>query len=277
MGNTKADNQWNGKGMEQAINTVYNKYPRINPYPKHLTELEWNNLLHEAELWIPKFEKRFGKIHSCEWIGGKTMTESGDLIINGYKIEVKRVKGDSKATWTSTSWGTLRDEYGCPVDCQTYLKDTGLGEMLVKQFGKIVSLTNESPMTVANFEHFKHTIGIDKAFEKEWKAKDKKEREKKVTEIITYLKNNIDIAKKLMNDIATKNIIHKELPDYYVVWSYDKEEIIYYYDKSDLLSLNSNFKLYQTSKQKLGWFLGPFKINFRWQNEFTNPTITIFI
>ena len=33
MGNTRADNQWNGKGMEQAINIVYNKYPRINPNP----------------------------------------------------------------------------------------------------------------------------------------------------------------------------------------------------------------------------------------------------
>ena len=48
MVNKKADNQWFGKGFEIAIYIIFNNLSQSNPFPAHISELEWQTLLYEA-------------------------------------------------------------------------------------------------------------------------------------------------------------------------------------------------------------------------------------
>ena len=43
MVNKKADNQWYGKGFEQAIVMVKKNNPYIHPYPEHIPNNHWKD------------------------------------------------------------------------------------------------------------------------------------------------------------------------------------------------------------------------------------------
>ena len=118
MINKKADNQWFGKGFEQAIYIVFNKLPQINPYPQHIDDNNWIDMINDAFIFISQYDEA---ITSCEWIGNKTKTEDGDLIINNKKIEVKRVS-ENKGTYLNTSWKNCADKYGFELNSQKFLK-----------------------------------------------------------------------------------------------------------------------------------------------------------
>ena len=52
MANKKADNQWYGKGFEQAIVIVKKQLAQTNPYPDHILEKDWLELLQDASALI---------------------------------------------------------------------------------------------------------------------------------------------------------------------------------------------------------------------------------
>ena len=278
MANAKSKNTWYGQATEIAITDVFSKRSLTNPFPEYIKENDWHIMIDDAACWINQFEKITNiHIYSCERIGNKTATENADLIINNtIHVEIKTVEGNGKATYAATSWNRLRDNYGIPIDSSKYLKNTGLGKLLVEYFGDIINLDNDAPMSIDAFAAFKEKNIIDKNFSDNWKKLDKKYRKEEVKKIVTFLINNPDIAKIMATDIATKSICHKETPDYYVVWSRKQKKITYLYDKTDIISLSSSYDI-RTTKPGLGWYIGPFKLNLRWGNEFTNPAITIFI
>ena len=89
MVNKKADNQWYGKGFEQAIVMVKKNNPYINPYPEHIPNNDWIEIIENAKDFILQYEK-IEPIISIEWIGNHTGTQDGDLIINGEKKRSKK-------------------------------------------------------------------------------------------------------------------------------------------------------------------------------------------
>ena len=97
MANKKADNQWYGKGFEQAIVKVKNNLSKENPYPEHIPALDWFKILKHAAIFISQYEERYGKIVTIAWIGNKTNSADGDLIINGEIIEVKYTESNGNA------------------------------------------------------------------------------------------------------------------------------------------------------------------------------------
>lgn len=273
MINKKADNQWYGKGFEQAIYMIFNKLPQSNPYPQHINEGDWTDMIKDAFIFISQYDEI---INSCEWIGNKTKIEDGDLIINHKKVEVKRVS-ENKGTYLNTSWKNCADKYGFELNSQKFLHENNLYNELERQFGKDAFNTeNASPFTQDE------SSKIQKEY-KEWYKKYSKlesiAREKAVTKIVTKLKNNNDLTALFLNDIISKNISNKNMPEKLVVYNYIKKMITFNYDNKTLKCMNKNYSVSQSSRQKLGFNIGNFRIQIGWQNGagLNNPTIRVFI
>ena len=273
MINKKADNQWFGKGFEQAIYIVFNKLPQINPYPQHIDDNNWIDMINDALIFISQYDE---VITSCEWIGNKTKTEDGDLIINNKKVEVKRVS-ENKGTYLNTSWKNCADKYGFELNSQKFLQENNLYAELEKQFGKnAFDAENASPFTQDQ------SSKIQKEH-KEWYKKYSKlesiAREKIVTQVVTKLKNNNDLTAIFLGDIISKNISNKNMPEKLVVYNYIKKAITFNYDNKTLKYMNKDYSITQSSRQKLGFSIGNFRIQIGWQNGagLNNPTVRIFI
>lgn len=274
MANKKADNQWYGKGFEQAIYITFNHLPKINPYEDHIPDNEWNTLLKDAEIFLKEYNE---PIYSCEWIGNITKNKDGDLLINNKKvIEVKRVS-ENKGTYLNTSWSKCEERYGFYLNSRNFLRDAGLYDELIKKFGKDkINILNESPVSE------KMSSNIQKN-EIEWYKKySKKEsiaREKLVSQVVTVLKNNPEVAAKFLSDIVSKNISCKKMPDQLIVYNHEQQKITFIYNNKELKNMCNDYTIKQTARQKLGFYLGNFRIQIGWQNGagLNNPTIRAFI
>lgn len=273
MINKKADNQWFGKGFEQAIYIVFNKLPQINPYPHYIDDDNWIDMINDAFIFISQYDE---VITSCEWIGNKTKTEDGDLIINNKKVEVKRVS-ENKGTYLNTSWKNCADKYGFELNSQKFLQENNLYTELEKQFGKNTFDTeNASPFTQDQ------SSKIQKEHPEWYKKYSKLEsvaREKIVTKVVTKLKNNDDLTAIFLGDIISKNISNKKMPEKLVVYNYIKKAITFNYDNKTLKYMNKDYSVTQSSRQKLGFSIGNFRIQIGWQNGagLNNPTVRVFI
>ena len=101
----KSENQWYGKAFEQLFYLIASKKDLFNPYPERISEKDYINLIEEAKDCVKQFEIH-EPIYSIEWIGGHTITASGDLIINGTVREFKRVSS-GLGTWGNYSINNL--------------------------------------------------------------------------------------------------------------------------------------------------------------------------
>ena len=124
MINNKAENQWFGKAFEQAIVLVKTNSDIINPYPNHINNSDWQEIIEDAKIFISQYEK-IESIITIQWIGNYTSSEDGDLIINGKKIEVKRVS-EGNGTYLNTSWSNCANRYGFNLNPKQYLNNTHL-------------------------------------------------------------------------------------------------------------------------------------------------------
>ena len=48
---------------------------------RNVSEKDFQKMFKHAESFIENFEKKYFKINSMEWVGNKTSTENGDLIV----------------------------------------------------------------------------------------------------------------------------------------------------------------------------------------------------
>lgn len=274
MMNKKADNQWYGKGFEQAIVMIKNNLPCNNPYPDKLSNDNWDNIVNDAKTFIPQYEK-YKIINSIEWIGDKTKNENGDLIINGNKVEIKHVSGGT-GTYLNTSWETCVHRYKMPLEVKQYLTNNKLYDELILKFKNKVNTQTNSPFTI---NQAKEIINSETEWYNKYKKKEEQARIDLVSNVYNYLNENPDIQEKFIYDIVTKNISDKQMPDELVIYNYNKKEITYFFDNKSLMQLNKNFKLTKSNRQKLGFTLGNFRIQIGWQNGagLCNPTIRAFI
>lgn len=276
MANKKADNQWYGKGFEQAIVIVKKHQTPINPYPDHISAKDWLKLLHDAAVFIIQYEKQIAPIITIEWIGNKTKNEDGDLIINGIKVEVKHVE-DANGTYMGTSWAKAVKKYDLPLpDSREYLKTSGCYDKLFAKFGDEVNTINASPFDIDRADEIQEK-------EKEWynkyKQEEKKTREPIVEAVYQFLKDNPNKCRDFLYGILSKDINDKQAPDQLVVFNYKKQQITYFSDKTTLMNTIDNYKLTKTNRQKVGFKLGPFNIQIGWQNgaALCNPTVRALI
>ena len=139
-----------------------------------------------------------------------------------------------------------------------------------------INILNESPVSE------KMSSNIQKN-EIEWYKKySKKEsiaREKLVSHVVTVLKNNPEVAAKFLSDIVSKKINCKKMPDQLIVYNHEQQKITFVYDNKELKNMCNDYTVKQTTRQKLGFYLGNFRIQIGWQNGagLNNPTIRVFI
>jgi len=274
--NKKADNQWYGKGFEQAIVMVKNNLSKNNPYPEHISNLDWSKILQHAAIFINQYEERYGKIITIAWIGNKTNTADGDLIINNEIIEIKYTESNGKGTWFNTTLFNTKNKYGFLKTYKEYMIEDYLYDVLVEHLGDKVSYENESPIDqdLASFikkndvEWYKYYTGLEI-----------KTRERFTKDFFNYLKNNPQIENKFVTDVVTKGICDKQIPDKLIVFHYGKNTIKDIYTKEDLMNFYGNGKVSMTNRQKLGMYAGNIRISIGWQNcgGLNNPTIRGFL
>jgi len=276
MANKKTDNQWYGKGFEQAIVMVKKHLPKDNPYPEHITDLDWRQILTNAAIFIEQYEKRYGEIITITWIGNKTNNADGDLIINNEIIEVKYIESSGKGTWFNTTLFNTRDRYGFAKTHKEYMIEYHLYDILVEHLGDKVSYENESPVSQ---KIAKSINSNDAKWYKDYSKLEAKVRMKFTKDFFEYLKNNHQIEKQFVMDTVTKGICNKQIPDKLIVFCYGKSTIQDVYTKQDLMNLYGDGKVSMTKRQKLGMYAGKIRISIGWQNcgGLNNPTIRGFI
>lgn len=256
MTNKKADNQWYGKAFEQAIvmvkrNKIYN-----NPYPSRIPNIDWLEIIEEAKDFIIQYEK-ITPIISIEWIGNHTGTQDGDLIINGEKVEIKRV-------WQgSGTWGnfTIKHLYKyLPKDFPShieFMKKSGL----YNKFQTVASthkwendLYPTSPLTMEEAKEFgDNFIKEDEDWRREF-----------VKAVYEAFLNNPQLLQAFINDCVTKKISpRKNMPKKLIVYNYRTKKISNFAD-TDIIK-----KEYDTSikMNEFGVVLDTIRVNFSWKNH----------
>lgn len=274
--NKKADNQWYGKGFEQAIVIVKNNLSKNNPYPIHISETDWSKILYHATIFINQYEERCGKIITIEWVGNKTSTADGDLIINGEIVEVKYTESNGNGTWFNTTLFNTKNRYGFKKTYKDYMIEDHLYDILVEHFEDEVNYENESPIN-QNLASF--TKDNEKEWYKYYTGLEKKTRERFTKDFYNYLKNNPNIEHQFVIDVVTKGICDKQIPDKLVVFHYSKNTIKEIYTKKELMNFYGDGKVSMTARQKLGMYAGKISISIGWQNcgGLNNPTIRGFL
>ena len=232
MANKKADNQWYGKGFEQAIVIVKKHLLPTNPYPKYIPEEDWLNLLNDANIFVTQYEKDIMPIVTIDWTGDKTKKEDGDLIINNIKVEVKHVE-DAAGTYTSTSWEKAAKKYGLPLpDSREYLKNSKCYDKLLHKFKNEVNMNSASPFIPKRAEEIMETEPI---WYKQYQKEEQPYRYPITEDVYQYLKNNPDKCREFLYGILSKDINDKNAPDQLVVFNYKKKQITYFSDKTNLM------------------------------------------
>lgn len=269
----KAENQWYGKAFEQVINAVFHQVKINNPYPLHVEEKDFQKMFKHAKSFIENFEKKYFKINSMEWVGNKTSTENGDLIVNGLVVEVKYTE-KGNATWLNTNMDRFHDTYGFPKTYKDYMMEAGLYDILVKNLGEEVSLENVSP--ISDGARAKKIQSM--SFYKDYAKKENDVRTKYTSDVFKFLKNSPEVEKQFTLDVVTKGICQKTMPDFLCSFHYG-DDSFESYSKEDLMALYKDGKITQTSRQKLGFYAGKIQIAIGWQNcnGLCNPTIRGFI
>ena len=250
----KAENQWYGKAFEQVICAVYNKIKIENPYPVHVEEKDFQKMFTHAKSFIESFENKYFNIHTIEWVGNKTSTENGDLIVNGlFVVEVKYTK-KGNATWLNTNMDRFHEIYGFPKTYKDYMLEAGLYDILIENLGKEVSLDNVSPISDG--------IRAKKiqlmSFYKDYERKEIAVRTKYTSDVFKFLKNNPEMEQQFTLDIVTKGICQKAMPDFLCSFHYGDNSVDFY-NKEDLMTLYKDGKITQTARQKLGFTRAKFK------------------
>lgn len=256
MINNKAENQWYGKGFEIAIYKVFNKFSLTNPFSEYINNEEWLHLLNDAKLFI-KYYNSNEKIISIEWIGNHTSTMDGDLIINGEKVEIKRV---SKGLGT---WGnfTIKHIYKyLSNDFQPhteFMKKVGLYEQFAavsKSHAWMKDPYATSPLSMDEAKIYGDNFTV---LDEEW-------RKNFVKAIYQNLLNNPKNIQRLINDCITKEISpKKKMPKKLIVYNYITNTITNFAD-IDLIK-----KEYDNSikANEFGIILDSIRINFSWKNH----------
>ena len=276
MANKKADNQWYGKGFERAIVKIKNNLSKENPYPEHIPALDWFKILKHAAIFISQYEERYGKIITIVWIGNKTNSADGDLIINGEIVEIKYTENNGNGTWFNTTLFNTKNRYGFLKTYKEYMIENHLYDVLVEHLGNKVSYENDSPVDQKLASDIKNN---DTEWYKYYTKLEEKVRMKFTKDFFEYLKNNPQIENQFVIDAVTKGICNKRIPDKLVVFHYGKDTIQNIYTKNDLMNFYGDGKVSMTKRQKLGMYAGNIRIAIGWQNcgGLHNPTIRGFL
>ena len=257
--NKKADNQWYGKGFEQAIVMIKKNNNYNNPYPDHIPNEDWLEIIENAKDFIFQYEK-INPITSIEWIGNHTGTQDGDLIINGEKQEIKRVS-QGLGTWGNF---TIRHLYkylpkNFPSHIE-FMKKSGL----YNRFQTVASTHKwESDLYATNFL----TKEDAKKFGDNFVEEDENWRRDFVKAVYDAFLNNPESLQAFINDCITKKISpRKNMPKNLIIYNYKTKKISNFAD-TDIIK-----KEYDASikMNEFGVVLDTIRVNFSWKNHCGN-------
>lgn len=256
MINKKSENQWFGKGFEIAIYIVFNKLPSINPFPEKLSTNDWQLLLADALIFINYYNSK-EKIISIEWIGNHTGTMDGDLIINGEKVEIKRVSS-GLGTWGNFTINHIYKYLSNDFKPHTeFMKKVGLYDKFVlfsKSHTWMKKAYATSPLSVEEAKKFgDELIELDEQWRKDF-----------VKAVFEDLLKHPENIQKLTNDCVTKQISPKKnMPKKLIIYNYITNTITNFAD-IDLIKKEYD-KTIETNN--FGILLDGIRINFSWKNH----------
>ncbi len=256
MINKKADNQWYGKGFEIAIYFTFNNYSRVNPFPTHLPEPVWEQMLKEAKKFIEYYNSK-EKIISIDYIGNHTGTMDGDLIINGEKVEIKRVSS-GLGTWGNFTinhiYKYLSDDFKPHTD---FMKKVGL-------YDKFISLSKSHTWIKKPYATSPLSVEEARKFGDELLDLDEQWRKNFVKAVFEDLLKHPENIQKLTNDCVTKQISPKKnMPKRLIVYNYVTNTITNFADM-DLIKEEYSKNI---EANDLGILLDGVRINFSWKNH----------
>ena len=270
MSNCKADNQWYGKGFEQAIMLVKKQLSPINPYPEHIPETDWLELLQDATTFIVQYENFIEPITTIEWIGCHTISCSGDLIINGYIEEVKRVTSGT-GTWVNSTinhiYEYLPKNFPSHIDS---MRDFGFLDIISKYTttGSKRWTKNKytpNPLNVVEAKAVA-TSELD-----EW---DNKWRPFWMKQLYDGLCSDLNNLKRFIDNCITKAIIGKQAPKHLLVFNQNTKILHNAINYQQCL----NQKQITVHNNEKGFVLGPIRVAPYWKNHTCcNLAMNIFL
>lgn len=268
----KAENQWYGKAFEQLFYLIASKKDLFNPYPERIPEKDYFNLIEEARDCVEQFEIR-EPIYSIEWVGGHTITASGDLIINGTVREFKRVSS-GLGTWGNYSINNLYP-YAENIPSHIEVMDEYGFLNVLKPYAGEKPRWEKNPFTpnplnkeeVAELEKNEDSVAKRDELDLIWRSAFAKN-------VFDYFSKNLTDAQAFVNECVNKQISGKNMPKSLCVYNYVKKELSIYSDneileKSEITDIHLN---------DFGITFGKVRINFAWKNHAgRNLAIYVFL
>lgn len=266
--NSRAENQYYGKYRECCVVAHLNG-SEVEYNENHtFTQEEQVELFNEAKL-IADF---LGN-HTATYLGNRTGTESGDILLdNGESVEIKSVSAGAGTYWNTTIY--YFSKFG--FDFKEYMEKYGLYDALEDAFGSVakISRKNNSPVNQATSSMIRHSY--EALYAEKIVPVDEAMRMRFTQDIANYFSQNPDKVYDFIFDMLEKNSSSskKTAPDRLVVLNYTKKTV----REVDLKNFKDNISTNIRVTNK-GLVIGNVRIAFSWQNGvgLNNPTIRVFL
>lgn len=258
----KANNQYYGRAFEEAIVALINKEETDFDFYDFPAE-DLDNILTYAQNSLKYFEK------GVAIYNGRNINGTGDIIINNKSYEVKLVSG-GKGTYFNTTMRLLDDFL--PFTYLPYMEKEGIFDSYEKkgiQYHRDVSPIKSTKQA----SELRHS---NPSFAEEVGELDKHARAKYIKDAYDYFSAHKESLYKLVSTLITKNNCSgKTIPDYYLVYNYTEDKIIFL-TKEDILN---NLTIKDFSCSKLGFVFKNIRIAIGYQNGngICNPILRVFL
>ena len=262
MRRIKENNQWFGKAFEQVIVMLKKDLPLINPYPEHLTDNDFSDIIDDGRDFLRQYEA-VTPIQTIEWIGNHTMTEDGDLIINGEVQEIKYVS-QGVGTWVNCTinhlYRYLPDNFPSHID---FMREVGLLDKFTnftksRRWEKNHNTTGPLSRPEAKEASKLPNNGGMLALDRIWRAAF-------VQAVFKNLCSNPVKLQQFLDDCVTKNIIGKATPKHLLVYNYRSHTLC---NMATVNTIQQHPEKYHAND--FGFTLGQIRISIYWKNQIGN-------
>ena len=258
----KANNQYYGQYIEEAVVAIINNKPIINNIKDYVFQpWEIDIMNNDAETIA-----NYLNATSAEYVGRKTSAANCDIIADSKEIELKYSKDNGTYYNTSVSYF---DQFGL-VPFKQYLMDYGVLDFLAQYFGDKV-YNNLSPVSAKEGSAWSKENPL--AYE-ELIAIEAKARDAYVTQVFNYLMEDESRIKYFAQQMLTKETCGKHTPDSVIIYHYNTDKLIEF-TKEEILSMSDSTMTRSGSTFKFN----DFHTTIAWQNGtgLNNPTIRVYL
>lgn len=253
----KESNQWAGKAFEQSIAALFNKQSLTNPYPNHLSNEDYYEIVNDAKEFLKQLAQSIN-IQSIKWIGNHTMLDSGDLIINDEISEIKHVH-QGQGTWANISVKHIYDYLPKTFPSHIeFMEKVGLLEVIEKYTPTKKWLKDNR---TANLLTRDQAHALDNA--EDVSILDKNWRAAFVNDVFNELIKDEQNLQRFINDCVSKEICGKSTPKHLYVFNYKNKKLLSVSERDIKESINKH----EYYVNDLSICLNQIRISFAWKNR----------